>query len=61
MHGSDSPLNYMNEQEATEMKERVFAQLDQFDGSFQFLQSNYLRLTHSVEPHLQFNVFASYV
>jgi len=32
MHGSDSPLNYMNEQEAAELKQRIFAQLDEFDG-----------------------------
>lgn len=76
MHGSDPPLNYMDEQEATEMKERVFAQLDQFDGSFQFLQSNYLQLTHfsrsppftiqrlcelCIEPKKQYNSVGKYL
>lgn len=30
-HSNDAPISYMTEEEANEMKENVFAQLDQFE------------------------------
>ncbi|KIM49413.1 hypothetical protein M413DRAFT_21643 [Hebeloma cylindrosporum] len=59
MHGTDPPLNYMNEEEATEMKDRIFAQLDQFDGSPPFTIQRLCELC--VEPMKQYKSVGKYL
>ena len=57
----------MNESEANEMKEQIFAQLDEFDEyaafrfSFDCLLVINIFYQFSVAPLLQYNVSASYV
>jgi len=59
MHGCEPPLNYMNEHEADEMKQRIFEQLDQFDGSPPFTIQRLCELC--IEPKKQYKSVGKYL
>ena len=60
MYPNEALLSYMNEQEAKDIKERIFDQLHQFELVFYILPLVYL--TFCPESHrLQSNGYASFV
>ncbi|KDR81776.1 hypothetical protein GALMADRAFT_239967 [Galerina marginata CBS 339.88] len=59
MRTNDAPVSYMNEQEAYEVKENIFAQLDQFDGSPPFTIQRLCELC--LEPKKQYKSVGKYL